>query len=111
MAIHVLEYHEPPKIDRVYQTDRVGEGHSVGDRVPTEISHWEADRTPRSPTRLDADLESGVLDYSGDEPVLKTNINADGLIEAATYYATDPETPVRELRWSWGGGRRGQVCR
>ena len=48
VAIHVLEYHEPPKIDRVYvdaETDRVGEGHSVGDRVPTEISHWEADRT------------------------------------------------------------------
>ena len=64
-------------IDRVYvdtgnvDTDRIGEGHSAGDRVPTEISHWEADRTPRSPTRLDADLESGVLDYSDEEPVLK----------------------------------------
>ena len=111
VTIHVLKYHEPPMIDRVYvdaDPDRIGEGHSVGDRVPTEISHWEADRTPRSATRLDADLESGVLDYSGDEPVLKTNINADGLIEAATYYATDPETPVRELRWSWEGDDAGK---
>ena len=53
VAIHVLKYDEPPVIDRVYQTGRVGVGHSVGDRVPTEISHWEEDRTPRDPTRLD----------------------------------------------------------
>ena len=72
VAIHVLMYHEPPVIDRVYQTGRPGVGHSVGDRVPTEISHWEKDRTPRSATRLDADLESGVLDYSGAMPALKT---------------------------------------
>ena len=79
-----------------------------GTGSPPRFSHWEADRTLRSATRLDADLESGVLDYSGDEPVLKANINADGLIEAATYYATDPETPVRELRWSWEGDDAGK---
>ena len=59
VAIHVLKYHEPPMIDRVYvdaTPPRIGEGHSAGDRVPTEISHWEEDRTPRSATRLDADL-------------------------------------------------------
>ena len=89
VAIHLLDYHEPPKIDRVYQTDRVGDGHSLEDRVPTEISHYESDRTPRSATRLDADLESGDL-------------------EAATYYATDPETPVSELKWSLDGDDAGK---
>ena len=103
VAIHVLEYHEPPVIDRVYQTDRLGEGHSVGDRVPTEISHWEDDRTPRSATRLDADLESGVLDYTGDEPVLKDlGTGETHLIEAATYWARDPEG-VTALRWGLKG--------
>ena len=81
--IHVLMYHEPPVIDRVYQPDRVGEGHSVEDRVPTEISHWEDDRTLRSPFRLDADLESGDL-------------------EAATYWATDPDG-VTDLCWTLEG--------
>ena len=103
VAIHVLEYHEPPVIDRVYQTDRVGEGHSVGDRVPTEFSHWEADRTPRSPTTLDADLESGVLDYSGGDPVLRLiGTGPASLIEAATYYATDPDADTT-LTWSLEG--------
>ena len=102
VAIHVLEYHEPPVIDRVYQTDRVGDGHLAGDRVPTEFSHWEADRTERSPTRLDADLETGVLNYDdavapGAPIPLKAPLTftRDGepisLIQAATYYATDPE--------------------
>ena len=101
--IHVLMYDEPPVIDRVYQMDRLGEGHSVGDRVPTEISHWEDDRTPRSPTRLDADLESGVLDYSGGAPVLKPyGTGGDHLIEAATYWATDPEG-VTDLSWTLEG--------
>ena len=66
VAIHVLEYHEPPVIDTVYQTARVGDGHLVEDRVPTEFSHWEADRTDRSATTLDADLETGVLNYDAD---------------------------------------------
>ena len=101
--IHVLMYHEPPVIDRVYQPDRVGEGHSVWDRVPTEISHWEKDRTPRVSTRLDADLESGVLDYSGGAPVLKDlGTGEDHLIEAATYWATDPESGT-DLSWSLEG--------
>ena len=103
VAIHVLKYDEPPVIDRVYQTGRVGVGHSVGDRVPTEISHWEYDRTPREATRLDADLESGVLDYSGGDPVLKPlGTGEDHLIEAATYWATDPESGT-DLFWSLEG--------
>ena len=51
VAIHVLMYDEPPVIDTVYQTARVGDGHLVEDRVPTEFSHWEADRTDRPATR------------------------------------------------------------
>ena len=105
VAIHVLKYDEPPVIDRFYQTGRVGVGHSVGDRVPTEISHWEKDRTPRDPTRLDADLESGVLDYTrGDPPPALRTITTDSnsLIEAATYWATDPESGT-VLSWSLEG--------
>ena len=100
VTIHVLEYREPPVIDRVYQTDRIGGGHIVRDRVPTEMSHYESDRTPRSATRLDADLETGVLNYNNDPPTLKVPLTFDrdatntgiSLIQAATYYATDPDT-------------------
>ena len=81
--IHVLMYHEPPVIDRVYRPDRVGEGHSVGDRVPTEMSHYESDRTPRSAFKIDSDLESGGL-------------------EAPTYWATDPDG-VTDLCWTLEG--------
>ena len=107
VAIHVLKYHEPPNIDRVYQVGRVGEGHSVGDRVPTEISHWEADRTPRSAIRLDADLESGVLDYSGAAPALRPlGTGPAHLIEAATYYATDDDAGTT-FTWTLEGDDEG----
>ena len=109
VAIHVLEYHEPPVIVRVYQT--ASQGHSVGDRVPTEFSHWEADRTPRSPTTLDADLESGVLEYPADPsdgPTLRTiTTDSDSLIEAATYYATDPDADTT-FRWTLEGDDKGK---
>ena len=112
VAIHVLKYHEPPMIDRVYVEGppaRIGEGHSAGDRVPTEFSHWEADRTPRSPTTLDADLESGVLIYTDGVPAERPiGTGPESLIEAATYYATDPETPVSELTWSLEGDDAGK---
>ena len=112
VAIHVLEYHEPPVIVRVYQT--ASQGHSVGDRVPTEFSHWEADRTPRSPTTLDADLESGVLEYPADPsdgPTLRTiTTDSDSLIEAATYYATDPDADTT-FRWTLEGDDKGKFRR
>ena len=103
VAIHVLKYREPPMIDRIYAEDRVPAtgGVAVGDRVPTEFSHWESDRTPRSATRLDADLESGVLNYpvGGGPPTLKAEAEGcnDGTtdiscIQPATYYATDEDT-------------------
>ena len=118
VAIHVLEYHEPPVIDTVYQTARVGDGHLVEDRVPTEFSHWEADRTDRSATRLDADLETGVLNYDADinpgDPVpLKDTLTftRDGqtisLIQAATYYATDPDAGTT-FKWSVEGDDAGK---
>ena len=105
VAIHVLKYHEPPMIDRVYggpggeenrvpTTTPIAELVEVGERAPTEFSHWESDRTPRSATRLDADLETGVLDYSGADPVLKpgtTDCDDAPCIEPATYYAMDED--------------------
>ena len=119
VAIHVLEYHEPPVIDTVYQTARVGDGHLVEDRVPTEFSHWEADRTDRSATTLDADLETGVLNYDADinpgDPVpLKDTLTftRDGqtisLIQAATYYATDPDAGTT-FEWSLKGDDNGKL--
>ena len=106
VAIHVLLYHEPPVIDRVYQTDRVpaNSGYSVGDRVPTEFSHWELDRTLRSPTRLDADLESSVLEYpaDGSAPTLRVATDTPNPIQAATYYATDMDANTT-FRWMLEG--------
>ena len=52
--IRVVRVDEPPKI-------------TVG---PREMSHWESDRTDRTATRIDTDLDSGVLDYSDDPPTL-----------------------------------------
>ena len=106
--IHVLMYHEPPVIDRVYQPDRVGDGHLVWDRVPTEMSHYESDRTPRSAFKIDSDLESGVLVYIGGKPYLKSpdTFDRDGkminLIQAATYWATDRDG-VTDLCWTLEG--------
>ena len=71
----------------------------AGDRVPTEISHWEWDRTMRSPTELDTDLDSSVLvDASGDAVDDPNNAN----IQPAVYTAMDPEG-VQSLGGRWQG--------
>ena len=103
VTIHVLQRGEPPVIDRVYVDDipSIG-GVSAGDRVPTEMSHYEEDRTVRSPTRIDTDLESSVLDYSSDPPVLREDDGTPPPIQPATYYATDPEGIIT-LMWSLEG--------
>ena len=43
---------------------------------PREMSHWETDRTVRTATRIDTDLDSGVLDY--------TDLDSDGLLPLLT---------------------------
>ena len=86
--IAVLQTNEPPTIERVYLTGRIGTGHAVGDRAPTEMSHYEADRdTP-------------------DATVIDTNLDTSATVEAATYYANDPdppEDPPVPLKWSLEG--------
>ena len=111
VAIHVLQRGEPPMIDRVYQTDRVpgDSGYSAGDRVPTEFSHWESDRTLRSALRLDADLESSVLEYpeDGGDPSLREDTDDPNPIQPATYYATDMDADTT-LRWTLEGDDAGK---
>ena len=76
---------------------------------PREMSHWETDRTVRTATRIDTDLDSGVLDY-GDgtsPPTLVTNNTVTEGYQDATYTATDQEddntTPPTLLTWSLDG--------
>ena len=92
MRIYVLPTTEPPTIDRVYVTGRVPDtgGVSVGDRAPTEMTHYEADRTPRSATRIDADLDSSVL-VDADPPALVDGSEVNDATQPATYFATDPD--------------------
>ena len=106
--IHVLEVGEPPKIDRVYQGDETsGERPSelttpryeAGDRVPTEITHWEWDRTRkfRLPTELDTDLDTSVLRhtegrtifYNSDSPY--DPMRDEQNLQPAVYTASDPD--------------------
>ena len=91
VRIYVLATPEPPTIDRVYggpdrASDRVPTGHSLGDRAPTEMSHYELDRT-------NADTAT----------VIDTNLDTDAAttVEPATYYATDPEEGT--ITWSLAG--------
>ena len=66
VTIHVLEYEEPPIIDRVYVSgatpNRLPPGFTAGNRIPTEISHYEADRTTRDATELDANLDTANIE-------------------------------------------------
>ena len=105
VRIYVLPAPEPPMIDRDYVTGRVPTtgGVSAGDRAPTEMSHYEADRTPRSATRIDADLDSSVLD-DADPPELVGDVDA--ATQPATYFATDPEGDT--INWSLAGDDAGR---
>ena len=68
-----------------------------------EMSHWEMDRTARSGTDIDINLDTGVLYTSATPPVYDPdNVNAANL-DAATYAATDPEDDNTTLRWSLDG--------
>ena len=82
VTIRVVGVDEPPRI-----TDG-----------PREMSHWEWDRTVRTATRIDTDLDSGVLDYTADPPTLVVANYQD-----ATYTATDPEDDDATLTWSLAG--------
>ena len=85
VTIHVLEYEEPPIIDRVYVTGRVPTGFTAGNRVPTEFSHYEVDRTARDATMLDANLDTDTI-LTG---------------EAAIYTASDPDGDT--IKWDLEG--------
>ena len=66
------------------------------------MSHYEADRTPRSATRIDADLDSSVL-TDADPPALVASV--DGATQPATYFATDPDGG--SIFWSLAGDDSG----
>ena len=97
LRVHVQDVNEPPTIDRVYMTDRVptatGSGAvtiSVGDRAPTEMSHYELDRDNAPATVIDTNLDT----------------DAAVSLEPATYYATDPEGGT--ITWSLAGDDAGR---
>ena len=85
--IRVVRVDEPPKITN----------------GPREMSHYEADRTDRSPTRIDTDLDTSVLNYDEDPPVLLTDSEFENAMQDATYTAMDPEDELATLRWSLAG--------
>ena len=89
VTIGVLQTAEPPRIERVYLTGRVGTGHAVGDRAPTEMSHYELDRDNAPATEID------------------TNLDTAARVEAATYYANDPDGNT--LAWSLEGPDSGSL--
>ena len=104
VTIHVLLGGEPPEIDRVYATGRVPAtgGVQAGHRAPTEMSHYETDRTPRDATVIDADLDTSVLNYDNDPPTLLEGDAYNAALQPATYYATDPDAGD-EIEWSLEG--------
>ena len=84
--IRVVRVDEPPRI--------ITDG-------PREMSHWETDRTDRTATRIDTDLDSGVLNYDTlveGEPTLVAAGYQD-----AIYTATDAEDANVDLTWSLDG--------
>ena len=97
--IRVVRVDEPPRI--------ITDG-------PREMSHWETDRTVRTATRIDTDLDSGVLDY-GDgtlPPTLVTSNTETAGYQDATYTATDQEDVDETLNVVSGWARRDQEkCR
>ena len=105
VTIHVLHNAEPPVIDRVYEDGRVppaASGVKAGDRVPTEMSHYETDRTPRSATRIDTDLDTSILVPNSDPPALVPDADHAAMIQPATYFATDPDARDT-LKWTLDG--------
>ena len=84
VTIYVLPQGEPPTIDRVYVADRVTAPHVAGDRVPTEMTHYELDRLNTPATVIDTDLDT-----------------ATPIVEPAAYAATDPEEGT--ITWSLDG--------
>ena len=87
VTIHVLKRGELPRIDRTYATGRVptGVGVAVGDRAPTEMSHYESDRINTSATTIDTNLDTAAATT----------------LEPAAYYATDPDGDT--INWSLAG--------
>ena len=83
--IYVRPKGEPPTIDRVYETTaRVAAPHLVGDRVPTEMTHYEMDRLNALAIEIDTDLDTEA-------------------IYPPTYWATDPEDLPATIGWSLEG--------
>ena len=99
--IYVQAIQEPPMIDRDYVTGRLPPtgGVEAGDRAPTEMSHYEADRTMRSATTIDANLDTSALQADGTVD--------DAQIQPATYFATDPEGDT--ISWSLSGDDAGAL--
>ena len=95
VTIRVVGVNEPPRIG--------ADADATPDPVVAarEMSHYESDRTARSATDIDIDLDSSVLYDSGDN-FTPTVVNAANL-QAATYAATDPEDLDTTLRWSLAG--------
>ena len=91
--IRVVRVDEPPKIM---------DG-------PREMSHYEADRTDRSATRIDTDLDSSVLNFTGETPVLLTGSDFTDAMQDATYTATDPGGYGQYSKVVAGWGRRRPV--
>ena len=107
VTIHVLEKGEPPRIDRVYRAEVEHADYAnylTGDRAPTEMSHYEEDRTVRSAIRIDTELDSSVL-YSTEGVALADGAQENTVnVQPATYTAMDPEDSTgASIRWSVGG--------
>ena len=85
VTIGVLQAGEPPTIGRTYVTGGTPDTDSIGDRAPTEMTHYELDRTNTPATMID------------------TNLDTADTVEPAAYYATDPEDLSAELDWSLAG--------
>ena len=90
VRIHAQDANEPPAINRVYVTGSTPSADAVGDRAPTEMSHYELDRDNDPATEID------------------TNLDTAATVEPATYYATDPEDDTgAAIEWSLDGDDAG----
>ena len=68
-----------------------------------EMSHYESDRTARSATTIDIDLDTGVLYTTATPPVYTPDTVNDSNLDAATYAAMDAEDEPTTLTWSLAG--------
>ena len=94
VTIAVLQAGEPPRIDRVYVAgDRLPDGFTAGNRVPTEMSHFELDRTNDPATEIDTNLDTDTV-LTG---------------EAAIYTASDPDAGDT-ITWSLAGPDGGKFA-